>query len=146
VLPEGVAEALTPRGAFVLHTGGGSEGRLLLRLEEAGAFAGLDPAARLALLAVVAFGQEEESPPGARYLEALRQQVALERECGALLTPPPAPAPRTPPDAWRRREGAIDLLERSLRASRVAGLSLSLRDWGPSLAVHSGAGEEPPQT
>jgi hypothetical protein len=99
---------------------------------------------------VVAAGQAEESPAGALYLEALRQQVTLERECGAplaaLLTLPPAPTPRSLPDPWRRREGAIDLLERALRASRAAGLPLSLRDWGPSLAVHSGAGEEPPQT
>ena len=146
VLPEDTKGALTPRGAFVLHTGGGAEGRLLLRLEEAGAFAGLDPGARLALLAVVAAGQAEESPVGALYLEALRQQVTLERECGALLTPPPAPAPRSLPDPWRRREGAIDLLERALRAGRAAGLPLSLRDWGPPLAVHSGVGEEPPQT
>ena len=68
-----------------------------MRLEEAGAFAGLDPGARLALLAVVAAGQEEESPVGALYLEALRQQVTLERECGALLHPTAGPGPAQPP-------------------------------------------------
>ncbi len=134
---DGLADAnrvMTARGRFVLRIGGGAEGRLLLRLLEAGAFDGLEDAQRAELLAVLAegpSGQPGEDALLGPYHEAHRQQVALERQAGALLTPPvPGTRPGTP-DFWRRRQAAADLLERAQRAAAQARMEQLLAGWAP---------------
>jgi len=126
---------LTARGRFVLHTAGGSEGRLLLRLVEAGVLLGLPPGERPALLAVLAEGPAPGDASG--LLDALRtayrEQIHLEREAGALLTSPLVePDRRAPvPDAWRRQQQATDLLERAQRAARRSGVAAELLESAP---------------
>ena len=91
--------ALTPRGRFVLHVGGGPEGRLLLRLVEDGALEPLPDEARFTLLGLLAEGGA--LPPDApgmaaalpAYRAALSVQIAAERAAGVALTPPPAAQP-----------------------------------------------------
>jgi hypothetical protein len=137
-----------PRGRFVLDVGGAWEGRLLLRLCEAGAFDALDDEARAALLALGAEGPagapDEAAPPERALWEMVRTahaaQVAAERAAGALITPPlPAGGPRSV-DLWRRRQAAADLLERALRAARSSGVATGLETWGPDLLARLEAG------
>ena len=129
------ARSLTARGRFVLRTAGGSEGRLLLRLVEAGGLAQLPEAWRMGLLGMLAEGPAPGDAP--EMLDALRAaygaQIHLEREAGALLTPPLVePEPRAPiPDAWRRQQQATDLLERAQRAARRTGVAAELLESGP---------------
>ncbi|HEV2124612.1 MAG TPA: hypothetical protein VGW38_17805, partial [Chloroflexota bacterium] len=138
---------LTPRGRFVLHVSGGSEGRLLLRLIESGALAALPTDQQEGLLALLA----DESPATAAsvdehvlamYLEAQREQLAAERRAGASVTVPLQPVVkfggqgsgvggqrttgRQEIDLWRRRSAVQDFLERANRAASRAGLALPL--------------------
>lgn len=122
-LADGEGE-LTRRGRFVLRAGGAWEGRLLLRLVEGAA---VEPERRLELLASLAEGPRE----GSVVLSALRaahaEQVVRERECGARLTP--ALVEVRSEDPWRRRQAALDFLERAQRAARASGAGAGLLEW-----------------